>query len=209
MAPRRWERRSSRIEQDHRVFLLRRDVSVSPRTGREHEFVVLESRDWVAVVALTRDGRLVLIRQYRHGLGEVTVEIPGGLVDEGMSPEEAARAELRQETGFGGGVWTELGHLSVVPAVFTNQLHVFLAWGVELQGELDLDEGEDIHTELVPFPEVKAMIERGEITHAQVVAALYLYELWAERHPRGVLGWAVPESRETGGGPEPDGDEAA
>ena len=178
MKPEKWQKLASMVEADHRIFLLRRDVAVSPRTGAELEFIVLESHDWVAVIALTTEGRLVLIRQYRHGLGEVTVEVPGGLVEPGMSPEEAARAELRQETGYAGGEWAELGHLSVIPAVFTNHLHVFLARGVELAGELQLDDGEDIVTELVSLAEAKRMVASGEIVHAQVVAALYLYDLW-------------------------------
>jgi 8-oxo-dGTP pyrophosphatase MutT (NUDIX family) len=201
--PQNWERLASMVESDHRIFLLRRDVAVSPRTGAELEFVVIESRDWVAVIALTIDGRLVLVRQYRHGAGEVTVEIPGGMVDPGMSPEEAGRAELRQETGYAGGEWSELGHLSVVPAVFTNHLHVYLARGVELVGELQLDEGEDIVTEVVSLAEAKRMVASGEIVHAQVVAALYLYDLWVERQAAGG-GPSVPTARDDGSPPPPE-----
>ena len=178
MSPEPWERLSSEIDHDHRVFKLRRDVAVSPRTGAEHEFIVLESRDWVAVVALTVDDRLVLVHQYRHGVREVTIELPGGLVEDGTTFEESARAELRQETGYAGGQWTYLGELAVVPAVFTNRLHVFLARGVVLAGEPQLDEGEDIHTDLASLSEVEAMVVDGRIVHAQVAAALYLYERW-------------------------------
>ncbi|MHB9114330.1 MAG: NUDIX domain-containing protein [Thermoleophilia bacterium] len=162
---------------------MRRDASVSPRTGKEHEFVVLESPDWVAVLALTEDGSLVLVRQFRHGLRRLTLELPGGLVDEGMTPMEAARAELRQETGYGDGEWTELGRLAPLPAVFTNHLHVFLARGVRLLGEPDLDPGEDIATELVTVDETRRMVAEGEIVHAPVAAALFLWEL---RSPGGV-----------------------
>lgn len=181
MSPRRWKKVRSSLEKDHTIFRVRKDVCVSPRTGAEHEFTVLESRDWVVVVALTAAGEVVLIRQYRHGYGAVTLEFPGGLVEDGVKPEQAARDELRQETGYGGGVWTELGRLSAVPALFDNHLHVFLARGVERRGEPELDAGEDIHTELVPKGRLRGLVEAGEIIHAQMLAALYLYELWAER----------------------------
>lgn len=171
----------SELGSDHRIFMVRRDVAVSPRTGKEHEFVVLESRDWVIVVAFDRDERLVMVRQYRHGWGDVTLECPGGLVEPGHDALQAAQAELLEETGHAGGEWTKLGRLAPVPAVFNNTLHVFLARGVaQVSDELDLDEGEDIRVELHPYPEVRRMVERGDILHAQVVAAFYLYELWRE-----------------------------
>src|SRR5665811_1421089 len=107
MAPRDWHRTRSEVESDLRVFRVRRDAAISPRTGEERDFVVLESSDLVGVVALTEEGRLVLVRQFRHGLREVTLELPGGLIDAGTTPEEAARAELREETGYGGGEWAE------------------------------------------------------------------------------------------------------
>lgn len=192
MTPGDWHRTRSEVEQDLRVFRLRRDAAISPRTGDEHEFVVLESPDWVAVVALTEEGGLVTVRQFRHGLRETTVELPGGLVDEGMTPEAAARAELRQETGYGGGEWSELGRLAPLPAVFTNHAHVFLARGVRLLGEPELDAGEDIVTEVVSVAEARRMVARGEIVHAAVVGALFLWELEA------TVGGTGPEPR-----PEP------
>src|SRR5665811_2611058 len=96
-----------------------------------------------------------------------------------MSPEEAARAELRQETGYGGGEWAELGRLAPLPAVFTNHVHVFLARGVRLLGDPEPDPGEDIVTDLVDAEDARRMVERGEITHAPVVAALFLWDLEA------------------------------
>lgn len=194
MAPRDWHRTRSKVESEHRVFRVRKDAAVSPRTGVEHEFAILEADDQVAVVALTEEDRLVLVRQYRHGLREVTLELPGGLIDEGMSPEESGRAELRQETGYGGGVWTPLGRLALLPAVFTNHVHVFLARGVRLLGEPELDPGEDIATDLVPVAEARRMVMRGEIVHAPVVGALFLWELEAAD---GRLG-SVPAPRSGG-----------
>jgi ADP-ribose pyrophosphatase len=182
MSPRKWEKVASTPVQDHRVFVLREDLCVSPRTGATHPFVVLDSPDWVAVVALTSDQRLILVKQYRHGSGEVSVELPGGLVDPGATPGEAARAELRQETGYGGGQWSKLGELSVVPALFNNRLHVFVARDVELLGEPSPDEAEDIEVQLLALDEARGMVAGGQLTHAQVVAGLYLYELKRKDH---------------------------
>jgi ADP-ribose pyrophosphatase len=178
--PKPWRIKSSVTLKDHRIFSLRKDVSVSPRTGREHEFVVLESLDWVSVVALDSEDRLIMVRQYRHGLGEVTLEVPGGLVDPGLTPEEAARTELRQETGYAARELIDLGDLSAAPAIFTNRLHVFLARDAYRVGELDQDEGEDIQVVLVPLDEVRSLIGSGELIHAQMIASIYLYELWRE-----------------------------
>lgn len=176
-APAKWQRLSSRVETRNPVFRLRHDLSVSPRTGEAHEFVVLEAGDWVSVVAVTVEQRLVGIRQYRHGSREVTLEIPGGLIEPGLSPLEAAQEELRQETGYGGGSWRKLGELNAAPALFSNRLHVFLAEGVVLVGEQDLDAGEDISVELLDLAEVPRTVASGAITHAQVVGSLYLWEL--------------------------------
>lgn len=182
MSLQKWQRVQSVRECDYRIFSVRQDRCVSPRTGATHDFVVLESADWVSVVPVTTDGCLVMVRQYRHGTGEVTLEIPGGLLDAGLSPLEGARHELRQETGYGSGRWIQLGSVASLPAVFTNHLHVFLALDVILEGDLELDPMEDIGVELIPFEEVRAMVARGSIDHAQVMAAVYLYELWIQAH---------------------------
>lgn len=183
MSPSKWQRVRSELGFDHRIFVVRKDTSISPRTGKEHEFVVLESRDWVVVVAFDLADRLVMVRQYRHGWGDVTLECPGGLVGPGHDALGAAQAELLEETGHAGGEWTRLGRLAPVPAVFNNTLHVFLAQGVtQVSDELDLDEGEDIRVEFHSYEVVKQMVSRGEILHAQVIAAFYLYDLWSEQH---------------------------
>ena len=193
--PQKWRRIRSEKGEHHRIFTVRNDVCISPRTGLPHDFVILESADWVSVVPVTTDGRLVMVRQYRHGTEEVTLEIPGGLLDPGLTALQGAQHELRQETGYGGGRWTQLGSVAPVPAVFNNYLHVFLAEDVVLQGEMQLDPGEDIKMELVTFEQVKHMITEGEINHSQVVSSLYLYQLWLERgaDTAGSTGSAEPQ----------------
>jgi 8-oxo-dGTP pyrophosphatase MutT (NUDIX family) len=170
-----WPRRASRLVADHRIFRLRNDVRVSPVTGREHEVVVLEMPPWVNVIPMTSDGEVVVIRQFRHGIGAETLEIPGGMVDpEDASPAAAAARELREETGFVARELVELGALAPNPAVQDNRIHSFLARDVRRHGEPTLDGAEDIAVELVPMNAIPGLIARGEIVHSLVVAAFYL-----------------------------------
>ncbi|MFZ1399124.1 MAG: NUDIX hydrolase, partial [Candidatus Promineifilaceae bacterium] len=96
-----WEKLDSEEIANYRIFKMRKDVRRSPRTGNEHSFFVLESPDWVNVVALTAENQVVLIHQFRHGTAEITLEIPGGMVDPHENdPAEAIRRELLEETGY-------------------------------------------------------------------------------------------------------------
>jgi ADP-ribose pyrophosphatase len=151
------------------------DRARSPLTGAEHDFVVLESAPWVNVVPLTRDQEVVLIRQYRHGIGEVTLEIPGGLVEAADTPIQAAQRELMEETGFVGETWVDLGYVHPNPAIQNNRCHTFLALGVTPAGPQALDEKEDIEVLLRPLAEIPRLIREGEISHALVVAAFWRF----------------------------------
>ena len=142
----------------------------SPRTGEVREFTVLECADWCNVVALTDDGHVVMVRQYRHGTSEVTLELPGGMLDpEDLDPLAGALRELREETGYAGTEAQLIGRIAPNPPMQTNQLHTALVRHVSRVGELQQDAGEDIEVVLVPYREIPERIARGEITHALVV----------------------------------------
>jgi 8-oxo-dGTP pyrophosphatase MutT (NUDIX family) len=172
-----WQRVSSRIAHHFDVFDLLIEARVSPRTGATADTVVLECVDWVNVVALTPEEDVVLISQFRFGTQEVALEIPGGLIDPGEAPLEAARRELREETGYVAERWTPLGTVAPNPAIQRNRLHTYLAEACRLDGPQAQDPGEDIDVELVPLADVPRRIACGDIHHALVAVAFYKLEL--------------------------------
>ncbi|MBL8862274.1 MAG: NUDIX hydrolase [Planctomycetes bacterium] len=170
--PRPWPRRGSRHGEPLVLFRPRWDLLQNPRNGREFERLVLETPDWVNVVALTPRRELVLVEQYRFGTGTVTLEIPGGVIDLGEPHEHAARRELAEETGHTGGTWTYLGAVEPNPAFQTNVCHHWLAEGVERTGRQGLDAGEDIAIRTLPLEAALRAVREGLIRHALVVTAL-------------------------------------
>jgi 8-oxo-dGTP pyrophosphatase MutT (NUDIX family) len=171
-----WPVRSERETLATRIFRITSRDTVSPRTGEPHEFVVLEAPDWVNVIPLTAGGEVVLVQQYRHGRGETTLEIPGGMVDPGdPSPMEAARRELLEETGIHAGRIEAIGSISPNPAIQTNLCWSYLAQDLEDRGPPRLDGTEDIEVVRVPLREIPTLIREGRINHALVVVAFWHY----------------------------------
>jgi len=172
----RWRRLRSEPVGDFRIFTIRRDRIVSPRTEQELDFYVLDGADWVNVIPVTEEGNLVLVRQYRHGTEATTVEIPGGAMDPGdESPLAAARRELLEETGHAAAEWSDLGWVHPNPAIQSNRCWTFLARGARRVAAPRLDPGEDIEIFEAAPDEVRAMLKDGRITHSLVVAAFARY----------------------------------
>ncbi len=170
-----WPLLASKQVFDAKLFQVARDRARSPRTGTEHEFHVVSIADWLMVVALTKEGKLVLVRQYRHGSREVGMEVPGGLHDGfGEGTAEGAARELMEETGYGGGTWTYLGELRPQPALLSNRVWIYLATDLELRAQPRLDSTEDIDVVLLKPEEIPACIVGKQINNAMTVAALAL-----------------------------------
>ena len=183
-SPPPWEVLSSGELGDYYIFRLRKDVRVSPRTGRPLNFYVLESPDWVNVIPITPEGDIILVRQFRHGTNQSSLEIPGGMVDPGEDPVAAARRELAEETGYIADELIPLGVISPNPAFMNNRLYTYLATNVRPTGRQDLGEGEDITIERIRATDVPAYIADGRIDHALVIAGFYFYHcLSNERTP--------------------------
>ena len=170
--PRPWPKLETRRGEPMVLFRPRWDTLRNPRTEEVMERLVLETPDWVNVVALTPEGKLVCVLQFRFGTSEVTLEIPGGAIDLQEPHGNAARRELREETGYTAESWTYLGFVEPNPAFQTNRCHHWLANGARRTHDLDLDSGEDISVVELPLDEVRDRVLRGEIRHSLVLTAL-------------------------------------
>jgi ADP-ribose pyrophosphatase len=173
-----WKTISSKPPADFRVFSVRTDRKVSPRTGQEHDFYVIDCVDWVNVIATTPDDHLVMIEQYRHGTSTVELEIPGGLIDaKDASPAAAGVRELREETGYEGEQPRIIGQISPNPAIMSNTCFTLSVQNCQLKHSVQWDHGEDLLTRLVPIVEIPRLVATGRIRHSLVVVALYHFEL--------------------------------
>jgi 8-oxo-dGTP pyrophosphatase MutT (NUDIX family) len=161
---------------------LRRDRVRLPTGTVIEEYFVLEYPAWVNVVAVTSEDQVVLVRQYRHGLGRVGIELPAGVVDPGdPSPASAARRELLEETGYGGGAWQPLCVASANPATHSNLTYSFLAVGVEQVAPPATEATEDIRVLTASVDEVAGLVEAGQVVQALHLAPLLKY-LLTRRH---------------------------
>jgi 8-oxo-dGTP pyrophosphatase MutT (NUDIX family) len=173
LAPMRsWSRRSARTCFAHPLLTLEVQ-QLATGEGEERQALVLTAPDWVNVIPLLPDGRVVMVRQWRFGIAAPTLEIPGGIVED-ASAAEAARRELREETGYHARTLVPLGEVSPNPAILTNRCATFLATDLELVGEPQSGIEEELVVELVPLADVPRLIRGGEVHHALVVAAFHL-----------------------------------
>jgi 8-oxo-dGTP pyrophosphatase MutT (NUDIX family) len=180
--PQPWRVQSSEKLADCRIYSVRKDVVVNLRTGQSHEMFVLEQPNWVNVIPLTADEQVIMVEQWRHGTRSVHLETPGGLMEDGETPEHSARRELLEETGYNAEEFIRLGTVHPNPAIQTNQQHYVLAKNCRKIAEPTLDHAEDIQVRLVPLADVPRMIESGEITHGIVIGGFYWLNLYRQNH---------------------------
>lgn len=180
-SPPEWKRVKRGPERDFTILTIREDTVADPRDGAERPRVIIEATDWVNIIPVTLDDRVVLIRQFRFGVWANTLEIPGGMVDAGEDPLDAAVRELEEETGYVPGRVIPLGKVHPNPAIMTNTCHTFLALGCDRTGEHVPEADEDIEVVLEPRARIPELLRTGKITHALVVCAFGLERLYWDR----------------------------
>jgi 8-oxo-dGTP pyrophosphatase MutT (NUDIX family) len=170
-----WRELARRKLLDCRVFEVEESTAVSPVDGSSHDFYRVRNGDWVQIIPVTADDEIVMIRQYRHGAGAIVLEIPGGLVDPGETPAEAAARECLEETGYRVTVLEPVASINPNPAIHTAPLHSFHAPGVEKTADVCNSDTEQTEVVLVPLDSVADLLRSGEIDHALVASTLWRF----------------------------------
>jgi len=174
-----WKKIGSKLLGDFRIFTVRSDRKVSPRTQAEHDFFVIDCGNWVNVIAITPGRELVMVEQYRHGSNAIELEIPGGMIDrKDASPVAAGARELREETGYEGESARLIGEVFPNPAIMSNVCYTVLVENCQLRHPVEFDSGEDLITRLVPVADLPRLVAEKKIGHSLVAVALYHFELW-------------------------------
>jgi 8-oxo-dGTP pyrophosphatase MutT (NUDIX family) len=170
-----WQEVAREAIADCRIFLVERSIAVSPTDGVQHAFHRIQAPSWAQILPITASGDAVLVRQYRHGAQQVTLEIPAGMVDPGEDPAAAALRECYEETGYRAAVAQPLGVVNPNPALFANRLYSFFATDVEPAGAIQNTSTELTEPVLVPVRDLPRLLLSGEIDHALVAATLWRY----------------------------------
>lgn len=179
--PHRWQKLRSEPHATTRIFDVTRAIYRHPQRSQEQDFFVINAPDWVNVVALTPEQHLVLVRQFRFGTNDFSLEIPGGVMDEGEDAISAGLRELREETGYTGTRSRLLGRVHPNPAMQSNRCHLILVEDARRLENLEWDPDEEFEIMTKPVDEVYALAQSGGITHAMVLDALLLFApVWTE-----------------------------
>ena len=187
-SPQRWKKLGARSLARTRIFEVQSVAFQHPAQAAPRDFAIISAPDWVNVVALTPAHELVLVRQFRYGTEDFSLEIPGGMIEPGEDPLAAGLRELQEETGFTGGPARLLGCVRPNPAMQNNRCHFVLAEGVVRSAPLAWDENEEMEILVRPVEEVYALAYSGGITHALVLDALLFFRpVWDQIRAGGAV----------------------
>lgn len=178
-----WKTISTRVVIRNPFLSVEEQTRQEEGSGKLGDFVIVESPDWVNVVAMTEAGEVVLIRQFRQGVEAVSLEIPGGIIEKGEDARETALRELVEETGYepsGDSEVRLLGKMRPNPAFLTNTCYIYLVTNVRPTGRTHFDENEEIHVYQVPLTDVRRFIREGKMDHSLIVASFFFYELYLD-----------------------------
>lgn len=174
----KWRTLEKSDPQDYKIFNISWVTRQHPKWKRQSKFILLESPRWVNIIPITKTNNVVLIEQYRHGIDDLTLEVPGGLVEESEDPRIAAERECTEETGY---IGTKnailLGENLPNPAFLNNKCYSYVWFDCIKERKQKLDKNEDIRVIEVPLKDILGMIKRGEIQHSLVLTAFFFYSL--------------------------------
>lgn len=170
-----WETLEEKVILKAHVFRYQQVRRKSPTTNEIGEFDIIQCSNWVNVLAITPEKKIVLIKQFRHGTNKYTIEIPGGAINHAEEALVGAKRELEEETGYTSNNWVSLGKVDVNPAFMTNACYTYLALDAVKTNSQNLDPFEEIEVFEVNLSEIPSLVKKGTITHSLVIAGLYLY----------------------------------
>jgi ADP-ribose pyrophosphatase len=178
--PAHWELKKDESYAKCRVFDVRKQHFIHPSRNLTGDFFVLNSPDWVNVVALTPDNGIVLVRQFRFGLRDLSWEVPGGIMEPDEDPVKTGLRELEEETGWQAQTGKLLASCSPNPAILNNRCHFVLATDLQFHGKTAWDEHEDMQTAVFPEATVMDMVLEQKICHSLALNALMYFRAWRE-----------------------------
>ncbi|EQC43850.1 NUDIX hydrolase [Bacteriovorax sp. Seq25_V] len=171
----KWERSELKEVLRAAVFRYLKTEVTNPRNGEKANFDIIQCANWVNVVALDINENVILVKQYRAGSDEITLETAAGAIEKGEDPLDAAKRELEEETGYQSDDWTSLGHVDVNPAFMTNQCYFYLAKNCTPTGKTNFDLMEEVEVEVFSKEKTLTMIKEGVISHSLSSLALFRF----------------------------------
>lgn len=172
MPDKSWELVRSEELADLRLFKARADYLKNPNNDKTVQVYVLSGNDSVTVMAMTKEGNVVLVDNFRFGTRSYLLELPGGMVDDGEDHQQAAKRELLEETGYASREWHYAGCVASNPVFMDSYVHHYLALDAEMVQPADLDDGEDIRVREMPLEEVRKLLFDGEFQHPHTVSGV-------------------------------------
>ncbi|MFL2631121.1 MAG: NUDIX hydrolase [Thermodesulfobacteriota bacterium] len=177
----KWIIEKKKLLKDLKIFNLFEYKMNSPYeevASKRYNFYVFESLDWINILPITKEKKVVFVEQYRPGTDSITLELPGGMADLNEKPINSAKRELLEETGFSTNDWSKLGWVHPNPAILNNICHTFIALNVQEVAKPMNSGSEFTNVRLVDLEDLDKLVIEGKITHSLVINAIYWYKIF-------------------------------